>query len=141
MYKVLQTEKWAIFFILSFILLIATFNIVASVIMIILEKRKDIFSLRSIGASDVTLAKIFFYEGLLVTLFGAALGLFFGVGLCLLQQKFGLLTLGSEGNFIVNAYPVEVQTLDIFLIMLTVVSIGIVVTLIPVQILKRKFIN
>ena len=141
LYKVLQTEKWAIFFILSFILLIATFNIVASVIMIILEKRKDIFSLRSIGASDVTLTKIFFYEGLLVTFFGAALGLFFGVGLCLLQQKFGLLTLGSEGNFIVNAYPVEVQTLDIFLIMLTVVSIGIVVTLIPVQILKRKFIN
>ena len=87
------------------------------------------------------LPKIFFYEGLLVTLFGAALGLFFGVGLCLLQQKFGLLTLGSEGNFIVNAYPVEVQTLDIFLIMLTVISIGIVVTLIPVQILKRKFIN
>ena len=141
LYKVLQTEKWAIFFILSFILLIATFNIVASVIMIILEKRKDIFSLRSIGASDVTLTKIFFYEGLLVTFFGAALGLFFGVALCLLQQKFGLLTLGSEGDFIVNAYPVKVQTLDIFLIMLTVVSIGIVVTLIPVQILKRKFIN
>ena len=141
LYKVLQTEKWAIFFILSFILLIATFNIVASVIMIILEKRKDIFSLRSIGASDVTLTKIFFYEGLLVTFFGAVLGLFFGVGLCSLQQKFGLLTLGSEGDFIVNSYPVEVQTLDIFLIMLTVVSIGVVVTLIPVQILKRKFLN
>jgi len=141
LYKVLQTEKWAIFFILSFILLIATFNIVASVIMIILEKRKDILSLRSIGASDLTLSKIFFYEGLLVTLFGAVLGLFFGVSLCSLQQKFGLLTLGSEGDFIVNAYPVEVQLLDVFLIMFTVLSIGVVVTLIPVQILKRKFLN
>ena len=61
--------------------------------------------------------------------------------LCLLQQKFGLLTLGSEGGFIVNAYPVEVQSLDVFLIMLTVVTIGVLVTLIPVQILKRKFLN
>ena len=67
--------------------------------------------------------------------------MFFGVGLCLLQQKFGLLTLGSEGDFIVNAYPVEVQSLDVLLIMLTVVTIGVLVTLIPVQILKRKFLN
>ena len=141
LYKVLKTEKWAIFFILSFILLIATFNIVASVIMIILEKRKDILSLRSIGASDKTLSMIFFYEGLLVTFFGAGLGLFFGVGLCLFQQIFGFVTLGSEGDFIVNAYPVEVQSLDLLLIMLVVVTIGVLVTLIPVQILKRKFLN
>ena len=67
--------------------------------------------------------------------------MFFGVGLCLLQQKFGLLTLGSEGDFIVNAYPVEVQSLDVLLIMITVVTIGVLVTLIPVQILKRKFLN
>ena len=67
--------------------------------------------------------------------------MFFGVGLCLLQQKFGLLTLGSEGAFIVNAYPVEVQSLDVLLIMLTVVTIGVLVTFIPVQILKRKFLN
>mgnify|MGYP001246702390 CR=1 FL=1 len=141
LYKVLQTEKWAIFFILSFILLIATFNIVASVIMIILEKRKDILSLRSIGMSNATLSKIFFYEGLLVTFLGAGIGLFFGIGLCLLQQKFGLLTLGSEGDFIVNTYPVKVQLLDVLLIMVTVVTIGVMVTLIPVQILKRKFLN
>ena len=141
LYKVLQTEKWAIFFILSFILLIATFNIVASVIMIVLEKRKDILSLKSIGASDVTLSKIFFYEGLLVTFFGAGLGLFFGVGLCLLQQKFGLISLGSEGAFIINTYPVKVQSLDVLLIMLTVAITGVLVTLIPVQILKRRFIN
>ena len=84
---------------------------------------------------------IFFYEGLLVTFFGAGLGLFFGVGLCLFQQKFGFVTLGSEGDFIVNAYPVEVQSLDLLLIMIIVVTIGVLVTLIPVQILKRKFIN
>ena len=141
LYKVLQTEKWAIFFILSFILLIATFNVVASVIMIVIEKRKDISILKSIGASDVTLSKIFFYEGLLVTFFGAGLGLFFGVGLCLLQQKFGLISLGSEGAFIINTYPVKVQSLDVLLIMLTVVTTGVLVTLIPVQILKRTFIK
>ena len=109
--------------------------------MIVLEKRKDISILKSIGASDVTLSKIFFYEGLLVTFFGAGLGLFFGVGLCLLQQKFGLISLGSEGAFIINTYPVKVQSLDVLLIMLTVVTTGVLVTLIPVQILKRTFIN
>ena len=141
LYKVLQTEKWAIFFILSFILFIATFNIVASVIMIVLEKRNDILSLRSLGATDLTLSKIFFYEGILIALVGSVLGLFFGVSLCLLQEKFGLISLGAEGNFIVNAYPVEVQSLDLFLIMITVMTIALFVTLIPVQILKRNFLN
>ena len=141
LYKVLQTEKWAIFFILSFILLIATFNIVASVIIIILEKRHDIISLIAIGVPEKTLQSIFFYEGLLITFFGALLGLFLGIGLCLLQQKFGLLQLGTQGSFIVNTYPVEVQLPDVLFIILTVVSIGVLITLIPVKILKKKFLN
>ena len=141
LYKVLQTEKWAIFFILSFILLIATFNIVASVIIIMLEKRHDIISLIAIGVPEKTLQSIFFYEGLLITFFGALLGLIFGIGLCLLQQKFGLLQLGAQGSFIVNTYPVEVQLRDILFIILTVVTIGVLITLIPVKILKKKFLN
>lgn len=141
LYKVLQTEKWAIFFILSFILLIATFNIVASVIIIILEKRHDIISLIAIGVPEKTLQSIFFYEGLLITFFGALLGLFLGIGLCLLQQKFGLLQLGTQGSFIVNTYPVEVQLRDVLFIILTVVTIGVLITLIPVKILKKKFLN
>ena len=141
LYKVLQTEKWAIFFILSFILLIATFTIVASVIMIVLEKRKDISSLWAMGTPEHAIQKIFFYEGFLITLFGGGIGLFFGVVLCLLQQKFGFLKIGAQGSFVINNYPVEVQTADVFLIMLTVLSLGTLITWIPVRLLKRKFIQ
>jgi len=141
LYKVLQTEKWAIFFILAFILLIATFNIVASVIMIVLEKRRDISSLWAIGTPEITIQKIFFYEGLLITFFGGGLGVLLGVGLCLAQQKFGFFEMGEQGSFIVNAYPVEVQMPDIFLIMFTVMAIGMLITYVPVRLLKRKFIQ
>tara|TARA_B110000908_G_C10255489_1_gene455162 strand:+ start:1180 stop:2406 length:1227 start_codon:yes stop_codon:yes gene_type:complete len=141
LYKVLQTEKWAIFFILSFILLIATFTIVASVVMIVLEKRKDIFSLWAMGTPVKTIQKIFFYEGLLITVFGGVLGLFFGVSLSLLQQHYGFIQLGEQGSFIVNAYPVEVHFQDVLLILAIVVSIGMLITIIPVRLLKRKFIQ
>jgi lipoprotein-releasing system permease protein len=141
LYKVLQTEKWAIFFILSFILLIATFTIVASVVMIVLEKRKDIFSLWAMGTPVKTIQKIFFYEGLLITVFGGVLVLFFGVSLSLLQHHYGFIQLGEQGSFIVNAYPVEVHFQDVLLILATVVSIGMLITIIPVRLLKRKFIQ
>ena len=141
LYKVLQTEKWAIFFILAFILLIATFTIVASVVMIVLEKRKDISSLWALGAPVKTIQKIFFYEGLLITVFGGGLGLFLGVSVCLLQQHFGFIQLGSQGSFIVNSYPVEVHYKDVILIVCTVLSLGILITFIPVRLLKQKFIQ
>tara|TARA_B110000977_G_scaffold163688_1_gene209758 strand:+ start:873 stop:2090 length:1218 start_codon:yes stop_codon:yes gene_type:complete len=141
LYKVLETEKWAIFFILTFILLIATFTIVSSVVMIVLEKRKDISSLWAMGAPVASIQKIFFYEGLLITVFGGALGLVFGVGLCAAQQYFGFIQLGAQGSFIVNAYPVEIHYQDVLLIMCTVVSLGMLITLIPVRLLKRKFIQ
>ena len=141
LYKVLQTEKWAIFFILAFILLIATFTIVASVVMIVLEKRKDISSLWALGAPVKTIQKIFFYEGLLITVFGGGLGLVLGVSVCLLQQHFGFIQLGSQGSFIVNSYPVEVHYKDVILIVCTVLSLGILITFIPVRLLKQKFIQ
>lgn len=141
LYKVLQTEKWAIFFILTFILLISTFTIVASVIMVVLEKRKDISSLWAMGASEQTIQKVFFYEGLLITFFGGGIGLCLGVVLCLLQQTFGFIKIGAQGSFVVNNYPVEVQSTDMLLIMLTVLLLGVVITWIPVRLLKRKFIE
>ena len=141
LYKVLQTEKWAIFFILAFILLIATFTIVASVVIIVLEKRKDISSLWALGAPVKTIQKIFFYEGLLITIFGGGLGLALGVSVCLLQQHFGFIQLGSQGSFIVNSYPVEVHYKDVILIVCTVLSLGILITFIPVRLLKQKFIQ
>jgi lipoprotein-releasing system permease protein len=141
LYKVLQTEKWAIFFILAFILLIATFTIVASVVIIVLEKRKDISSLWALGTPVKTIQKIFFYEGLLITIFGGGLGLVLGVSVCLLQQHFGFIQLGSQGSFIVNSYPVEVHYKDVILIVCTVLSLGILITFIPVRLLKQKFIQ
>ena len=141
LYKVLQTEKCAIFFILSFILLIATFTIVASVVMIVLEKRKDISSLWAMGTPVKTIQKIFFYEGLLITVFGGGLGVILGVGLSLVQQYYGLIQLGEQGSFIVNSYPIEVDFYDVVLIMCTVVTIGILITIIPVRMLKKKFIQ
>jgi lipoprotein-releasing system permease protein len=141
LYKVLQTEKWAIFFILAFILLIATFTIGASVVIIVLEKRKDISSLWALGAPVKTIQKIFFYEGLLITIFGGGLGLVLGVSVCLLQQHFGFIQLGSQGSFIVNSYPVEVHYKDVILIVCTVLSLGILITFIPVRLLKQKFIQ
>ena len=141
LYKVLQTEKWAIFFILSFILLIATFTIVASVVMIVLEKRKDISSLWAMGTPVKTIQKIFFYEGLLITLFGGGLGLVLGVALSLAQQHFGFIQLGEQGSFIVNSYPVEVHFQDVVLILATVVSIGMLITIIPVRLVKKNFIQ
>ena len=141
LYKVLQTEKWAIFFILSFILLIATFTIVASVVMIVLEKRKDISSLWAMGTPVKTIQKIFFYEGLLITLFGGGLGLVLGVILSLAQQHFGFIQLGEQGSFIINSYPVEVHFQDVVLILTTVVSIGMLITIIPVRLVKKNFIQ
>ena len=141
LFKVLETEKWAIFFILSFILLIATFNIVASVVMIVLEKRKDISSLWAMGASQRSIQQIFFYEGLLITFLGGGIGLLFGFLLCFLQQYFELIKIGSAGSFIISAYPVEIQMFDIVLVFATVIFIGACITYLPVRFLKNKFIQ
>lgn len=141
LYKVLQTEKWAIFFILSFILLIATFNIVASVVMIVLEKRKDISGLWAMGMPKRDLQKIFFYEGFLISSVGGGLGLALGIVLCFLQQEFGIIQLGAQGSFIIDAYPVELQLADILLTTVTVLGIGTLVTYIPVAILKKRILK
>ena len=109
--------------------------------MIVLEKRKDISSLWAMGAPVKTIQKIFFYEGFLITFFGGGLGLLLGVALCFAQQEYGFIQLGEQGSFIVNTYPVEVQWRDVGLIMLTVMSIGLLITSIPVSFIKRKFIQ
>ena len=109
--------------------------------MIVLEKRKDISSLWAMGTPVKTIQKIFFYEGLLITVFGGGLGLILGLTLSLLQQHYGFITLGEQGSFIVNSYPVEVHFQDVVLILATVISIGMLITIIPVRLLKRKFIQ
>ncbi len=142
LYKIMKSEKWAIFFILSFILLIATFNVVGSLTMLILDKKKDIAILFGMGANKKTIKRIFLIEGLLISISGAVLGLMLGAILCWLQLKFGLIGLGSEANaFIVPAYPVKMVAMDFTAIFFTVFLIGFVAAWYPVRQISKKYLE
>lgn len=131
-YKITRLEKLMTFIILSFILLIAAFNLIGSLLMLSLEKRKDMMVLRSMGASITTVKRIFFYEGGLLSLMSAVLGILLGVIMVILQQHFGFITLGGEGStFIVDAYPVKLKILDLVMVLLTVILIGFISSFIP----------
>jgi len=141
LYRVMKSEKWAVFFILTLILVIAAFNMIGSLSMLIVDKKKDIAVLWSLGASESQIRKIFFTEGMMISLAGGLLGLFLGGLLALLQQEFGLLRLGGgEGTYIVDAYPVKVQLLDFIYVMITVVMIGAATTWYPVRQISRKYL-
>lgn len=138
-FRMINIEKWVTFLILSFILLIAAFNIVSSLSMLILDKNEDIQILRKMGASDNLIIRIFLFEGWLISLIGTLVGLMGGLILCLLQQYFGLLRLGeTPGMFIVDAYPVAVMPSDIFFIFITVAFISFVIVLYPINALRKK---
>ena len=140
LYKVMQSEKLAIFLILAFILVLASFNMVGSLSILIVEKLKDIAVLKSIGADKSLVRKIFTTEGMMISLVGSISGLVIGFVVLYVQQTFGLITLGAEeGDFIINAYPVNMLALDFFLVFLTVIVIGFLATWYPVRYLTRKF--
>jgi len=142
LYRVMKSEKWAVFFILALILVIAAFNMIGSLSMLIVDKKKDIAVLWSLGAGKSQIRKIFFTEGMMISLAGGLLGLFLGGLLALLQQEFGLLRLGGgEGTYIVDAYPVKVQLLDFIYVMITVVIIGAATTWYPVRQISRKYLK
>ena len=139
LYRMVNIEKWVTFLILSIILLIAVFNIVGSLTMLIIEKDEDIKILKSLGGNNKFITKIFLFEGWLITLVGAISGLILGLVICLLQQHFGLLKLGSTpGAFVIEAYPVSVQFLDIVLIFITVNLIGFLAVLYPINNLRKR---
>lgn len=142
LYKIMKSEKWAIFFILSFILLIATFNVVGSLTMLILDKKKDIAILYGMGANNKTIKRIFLLEGVLISSLGAVLGLFLGAVLCWLQLRFGLIGLGSDANaFIVPAYPVKMVALDFMAVFFTVFLIGLMAAWYPVRQISKKYLE
>lgn len=141
LYKTMKSEKWAIFFILSLILVIATFNMLGSITMLILEKKKDISILRSMGVSKKGISRIFLYEGLLINLAGAIGGILAGVLICWLQQTFGFVKLSSSGSFIVDSYPVIVKITDILLVFATVMGIGILAVWLPVHLTGKKLLK
>ena len=139
-YKVMRSEKWAIFLILSFILIIASFNIIGSLSMLIIEKKKDILTLRNMGAGKSLIKKIFLVEGWLISVIGSFTGLILGTTISWLQQRFGLIKLTGSGSFIIDAYPVHIELIDILLIWGTVLLIGFLAARYPVRQISRKYL-
>ncbi len=140
-YKMMKVEKWITFLILIFILLIAVFNVIGSLTMLIIEKEKDIITLHNLGATEKMIQQIFLLEGWLISIVGAVAGLIIGVTLCLLQQYFGFIKLSDSANenaFIVNAYPVQVEMPDILLILATILLIGLLVAWFPTRYINSK---
>jgi lipoprotein-releasing system permease protein len=140
LYKVLKSEKTAIYLILVFILILTSINMIGSLSILIVEKLKDIAVLKSFGASKRIIFQIFMAEGLLISLMSAIAGLLLGFFVLYLQATFGIIKLGSgEGNFIIDVYPVAMNWLDFFYVFLTVVGIGLLTTWYPVKNLANKY--
>ncbi len=137
LYKVMQSEKLAIYFILSFIFLVASFNIIGMISILILDKQKDINVLYSFGANNTLIKQIFMLEGILITFFGAVLGLIIGGIFCWLQSTFHLIQFG-DGSYMLNYYPVQIYIKDIFIILLTIIAISFPATYFPVVKISDK---
>ena len=142
LYKIMKSEKWAIFFILTFIIIIAAFNVVGSLSMLILDKRKDIAVLSSLGTDEKNIKRIFIHEGLLITLIGIFIGLLIGFIICYAQIKFGLIKLGGDaGAFVVPYYPVKMKILDFVAVFGIVFIIGIGAAWYPVKQISSKYLH
>ena len=139
-YRIMKYEKWAIFMILSFILAIASFNIVGSLSMLIIEKKKDISTLHSIGADGQFLRRVFLYEGIMISFFGAFLGLCLGLIICWLQITFGFVKFPSSGSFIINSYPVDIKAVDVVFVLITVLLIGYLAAWYPVRYIIKRYL-
>jgi len=139
-YKIMQSEKWAIFLILTFILIIASFNIIGSLSMLIIEKKKDIETLRNLGANLKLIRKIFLLEGWMISILGAISGLILGSIICALQQQFGLVKIQGGESFVIDTYPVSMEIPDFLFVFLTVLLIGYLAAWYPVRYITRKFI-
>jgi lipoprotein-releasing system permease protein len=139
-YKVMRSERLAIFFILTLILIIASFNIIGSLTMLIIEKKRDIEILKSLGADNDLIRKIFIFEGWLISIIGAAAGVILGFAVCWLQQTFGLVKLQSE-TLIMDSYPIVMKIKDFIIVPGTVLLIGYWAAWYPVRFLTKKFLN
>ncbi len=133
LYRTMQSEKWATYLILAFILVIASFNILGSLSMLIIDKKEDIMILRSMGASDRLIRQIFLMEGWMISLAGTAAGILLGVLVCWVQIRFGLVPLPGQGSFVISAYPVDIQFPDLLLIFIVVLTIGFLAAWYPVR--------
>ncbi len=124
LYKMMKAEKLAVYLILTFILIMATFNVIGTLSMLIIDKNKDITLLKAMGGDNTLIKKIFINEGLLISVVGGILGLLLGIVAVLIQQYFGIIRLGNGGSYIIDAYPVALQFTDIVLVFTTIAIIG-----------------
>lgn len=140
-FKIMQIEKLIAYIFLTFILVVACFNIIGSLSMLIIDKKDDIATLRKLGADDRQITRIFLFEGRMIAALGAVVGILLGLLLCWLQQEFGLVGMGgSTGMFVINAYPVSVHYSDILVIFLTVIAVSWLAVWYPVRYFSRKLL-
>ena len=138
-YRILRIEKWLTALLFFFILLIAAFNLIGSLTMLMLDKKEDIKTLRNLGADRGMIRRIFTLEGWLISATGAILGVVLGLVLCWIQQEFGLIRLGSGTEYVLSAYPVQVEAFDLILVLMIVLVIGFVAALIPTRQLPNDY--
>jgi len=138
----MKIEKLIAYIFLTFILMVACFNIIGSLSMLIIDKKDDVVTLRNLGASDRQITQIFLFEGRLISAFGAIIGIAVGLLLCWIQQTYGVISLGSsEGSFVINAYPVSVHPWDVVIIFFTVLAVGFLSVWYPVHYFSRRLLS
>ncbi len=140
-FRIMRIEKFLAYLFLSFILLIASFNIIGSLSMLMIDKQQNVVTLRNLGATTDTITRIFTWEGLLISLSGALLGAALGVLACWLQQEYGLVPMGSgQGDFIVESYPVSVRGWDVAIVLITVIVTNIAAVWWPVRRMAKRLV-
>ncbi|PIE88373.1 MAG: hypothetical protein CSA04_02230, partial [Bacteroidetes bacterium] len=141
LYKVMKGEKLAIFLILTFMLIIAAFNIIGSQTMVMLDKQKNATILNSMGANRLTIRRIFIAQGLITSMSGALTGLLLGAIICFLQLRFGLIKFDAEASFVINVYPVEMRPIDFLLTFITVTLISLFSAIFPASRIKKGYLS
>ena len=139
-YRIMRVEKLISYLFLTFILVIACFNVIGSLSMLIIDKREDVVTLRNLGVDDNQIVRIFLFEGRMISFFGAFIGVVSGLLLCWIQQTFGLIRLGSSGSFVVDAYPVSVEAMDVIIVFVTVLLVGFLSVWYPVRYLSKRLL-
>lgn len=132
-YRMMAVEKWITYLILSFILMIAAFNIIGSMSMLIIDKKDDIRVLSNLGMRRRDIFRLFMFEGSMISIIGVICGIIFGLILCYLQAEFGLISMGNGGSYIVSSYPVKVMASDIVIILITVITLGVAASVYPAK--------
>ena len=139
-FRIMEIEKLISYIFLTFILMIACFNVIGSLSMLIIDKKNDVQTLRNLGASDNQIVRIFLFEGRMISFIGAVAGVILGLILCLVQQEYGIISLGNSGSFVVDSYPVSVHAWDVVLIFITVLVIGFISVWYPVRFLSKRLL-